>query len=124
MDRDGVASWLERYVEAWRTYDADAIGELFGEDAEYRYHPWDEPPVKGREEIVASWLEDRDEPGTWEARYAPVAVDGDTAVAVGTSTYLKPDGSVARVYHNCYLLRFDAGGRCSSFTEWYMRRPE
>jgi len=27
------------------------------------------------------------------------------------------------VYDNVFALRFDAGGRCSDFTEWYMKRP-
>ena len=28
-----------------------------------------------------------------------------------------------RVYDNVFALRFDAGGRCSDFTEWYVKRP-
>ena len=43
MTRDEVQRWLDDYVAAWRSYDPEAIGDLFGEDAEYRYHPWDEP---------------------------------------------------------------------------------
>jgi len=31
--------WLDDYVAAWRSYDPEAIGALFSEDAEYRYHP-------------------------------------------------------------------------------------
>jgi hypothetical protein len=115
---------LEWYVEAWRSYDPDAIGDLFTEDAEYRYHPYDEP-VRGRAAIVASWLEEdrRDEPGTWEARYEPLAVDGDVAVAVGTSSYFDDAGGVDRVYYNNYVMRFDGTGRCRSFTEYYMQNP-
>ncbi len=29
LTRDQFASWLGRYVEAWRSRDADVIGELF-----------------------------------------------------------------------------------------------
>ena len=32
MTRDDVQRWLDRYVEAWRSYDPDAIGDLFAED--------------------------------------------------------------------------------------------
>ena len=72
--------------------DAAAIGDLFTEDARYRFHPSDEGFV-GREAIVRAWLDPsgdastRDEPGTWEAHYEPFAVDGDRAVAVGWSRY-------------------------------------
>jgi hypothetical protein len=45
-------------------------------------------------------------------------------VAVGESRYTNPDGSLRTLYHNVYLLGFDADGRCSSFTELFMELPE
>jgi ketosteroid isomerase-like protein len=131
MDRTDVVRWLDAYVEAWKTYDRERIAALFAEDVEYRYHPYDEP-VKGREAVVAAWLgEDghegassRDAEGTYDASYAPVAVDGDRAVATGSSTYYeRPGGAVEKVYDNCFVMRFDADGRCREFTEWFMKRP-
>jgi hypothetical protein len=121
-DREAVARWLDAYVAAWESYDRDEIGALFAEDARQRYHPYDEP-IRGREAIVDSWLDEPDEPGTYEAAYEPVAIDGDVAVATGTSTYLNEDGSVRTIYDNCFLLRFDDDGRCADFTEWFMERP-
>ena len=116
MTHDEFARWLDAYVEAWRTYDPAAIGALFSDEAEYRYRPWGEP-VRGRDAIVASWLDNRDEPGTWEAAYRPFAVDGDHAVATGTSRYDNADGKQG--YHNVFLCRFDADGRCREFTELF-----
>ncbi len=119
-----MSRWLDRYVAAWKSYDREAIGDLFAESALYRYHPFDEP-LRGRQEIVTSWVEDDpDEPGTYDAVYAPVAVDGEVAVATGVSTYRNPDGSIAAAYDNCFLLRFDGDGRCAEFTEWFVKRPE
>src|SRR5215203_5457316 len=97
MTHDAVARWLDAYTAAWTTYDPDAIGALFADDAQYRYHPWDEP-VRGREAIVADWLESPDAPGTYSAAYAPWAVEGSRAVATGVSRY--DDGTQRRVYHN------------------------
>ena len=122
MDKAAVTTWLERYVAAWKSYDEGDIGDLFSDDAEYRYHPYDEA-VRGRANIVASWLEDVDAPGTYDGHYEPIAVDGDVAVATGRSSYTGADGSVERTYHNAYIMRFDAEGRCSSFTEWFMLQP-
>jgi hypothetical protein len=131
MDVEGAQSWLDRYVAAWLTYDPDEIAALFSDDIAYRYHPYD-APIVGREAVVASWLgEDvsdsastRDAPGTYEAEYSPVAVDGDTVVATGTSRYREtPDGPVVRVYDNCFVTHFDREGRCRDFTEYYLRRP-
>ena len=131
MDTVGAQRWLERYVAAWRSYDPAEISALFTEDVEYRYHPYDEP-VRGRDAVVASWLGDdapdgsstRDAPGTYDAAYAPVAVDGDVVVATGTSRYRDtPEGPVVRTYDNCFVLRFDGDGRCAAFTEYYVERP-
>ncbi len=122
MDEAGFQRWLDEYVAAWKSYDPDAIGGLFSEDAEYRYHPWDATPVKGRSAIIAGWLEERDAPGSWTADYRPWLVAGDRAVAVGVSRYLGEDGeTVDREYHNVFLCRFDSDGRCSEFTEHYLR---
>ncbi len=71
MDAVTVAAWLAAYVDAWKSYDREAIGALFSDDVKYRYHPYDEPVV-GRQAVVESWLgegehEDasaRDAPGT------------------------------------------------------------
>lgn len=122
MKKDQVAQWLESYVAAWKTYDRAMIAALFSEDASYRYHPYDDP-LEDRDAIVGSWLEGPDVAGTYEARYKPVAVDGDVAVAVGSSSYRRGDGSVEEVYDNCFVMRFDGEGRCTDFTEWFMKRP-
>jgi ketosteroid isomerase-like protein len=131
MDQETAQRWLDRYVDAWMSYDPDAISGLFSEDVEYRYHPYDEPLV-GRDAVVASWLGEtdsdgastRDAPGTYEAHYSPVAVDEDTVVSTGTSRYREvPGGPFVRAYDNCFVMRFDAEGRCREFTEYFVRRP-
>jgi len=131
MDQQTAQDWLDQYVEAWMSYDPADISRLFSENVAYRYHPYDEP-ISGRDAVVASWLgqsasgdaSTRDAPGTYEAEYAPVAVDGDTVVATGTSRYREvPDGPIVRTYENCFIMRFDGEGRCREFTEYYLRRP-
>ena len=120
MTRDDVDRWLERYVAAWKSNDPDEIGALFSADASYRYFPGDEPMV-GREAIVAGWLGEGDEPGTIDGSYCCWALDGQRAVATGTSTYTSPEH---RVYDNVFLLVFDGEGRCADFSEVYLRRPQ
>ena len=130
MTRDDVQRWLDRYIAAWASDDGRAIGELFTDDASYRFHPSDEGFV-GRAAIVRSWLDPSgdastgDEPGTWEARYEPFVVGGDRAVAVGWSRYYTDTSKTAirSVYDNAYLLEFGEDGRCRAFTEFYVERP-
>jgi ketosteroid isomerase-like protein len=126
VDQAAVANWLDRYVAAWQSYDPDDIGALFAEAAVYRFHPWDEGDgtVVGRDAIVANWLKEPDEPGSWEAEYRPWVVDGDRAVAVGVSRYFATDDAPEAVYHNAFLLTFDGTGRCVEFTDLYMRRTD
>jgi ketosteroid isomerase-like protein len=131
VDRADAQAWLDRYVSAWLSYDANDIAALFSEDISYRYQPNDDPII-GRKAVVASWLGEsdsgsastRDAPGTYAGEYEPIAVDGDVVVATGTSTYReRPDGPIARVYDNCFVMRFDADGKCKEFTEYYLKRP-
>jgi hypothetical protein len=120
MTHDDVQVWLDAYVDAWRTYDPASISTLFTQDATYAYHPWDEGEalVRGRDAIVANWLEEQDTPGSWEAQYRPLMVEGDRAVTIGTTRYT--DGET---YLNLWVLRFGEGGRCAEFVEWYMVPP-
>jgi hypothetical protein len=127
LTHESVQAWLDGYIHAWETYDAMDVEPLFTEDAEYRYHPANDPEV-GRDLIVYGWLNPnddaskRDKPGTWTADYAPFAVDGNRAVAVGVSTYYTDAtrSEVSRIYYNNWLLEFADDGRCRSFIEYYM----
>lgn len=130
MTREDLDRWLDAYVEAWKSYDRAQIEALFADEVSYRYHPADDP-IEGREAVVESWLGEgdhptasaRDEPGTFDASYTAFAIDRDSAVATGTSTYRdRPGGPVARVYDNCFVMRFDPDGRCREFTEWFVQR--
>lgn len=127
ITHETVQGWLDAYAHAWETYDGDDVRALFSDDAEYRWHPFDDPE-KGRETIVEAWLNpdgnasSRDVPGTYKADLHPFAVDGNRAVAVGTCTYWTDTSrsKVDRIYFNNWLLEFDDDGKCSSFTEYYM----
>ena len=112
-----IQAWLDAYIEAWRSYDRTAIEALFTDDARYAYHPYDEPLV-GAAAIASSWLGEQDEPGTWEAAYAPALVADDTAIARGETRYTSGD-----VFSNLFELEFASDGRCTSFVEWYVRHP-
>lgn len=121
IDRQHAADWLERYLEAWRTYDPEKIGDLFSEDAAYLFSPFDaDDPLRGRQAIVENWLAHQDDPGSWSAEYRPIAVEGSTAVTQGQTRYLDVDGEIEKVYENIFVIDFDDSGRCTRFTEWYM----
>ena len=115
---DDVQRWLDAYVEAWRSYDEAAIRALFAAEATYAFHPYDEP-LHGADAIAAAWLGDRDEPGSWEATYAPALIDGNAATASGETRYAN-----GPTFSNLFELEFDDKYRCTRFVEWFMRHPE
>lgn len=122
MTHDEVQKWLDGYIAAWASNDADDVGALFTDDAVYGYRPWDNDKVtvRGREAIVASWLESPDDPSSWDASYTPYVVEGKRAVAIGWSRYQATGSEPERTYHNAYLLEFGDDGRCSGFREFWV----
>jgi ketosteroid isomerase-like protein len=122
MDHAHAQEWLDRYVTAWRSNDPEKIAALFSEDVSYRYYPYSEP-LEGRDAVVRSWLEDPDEPGSWEAHYTPFGLEGDKVVATGVSRYFSHDDEPEKVYDNCFLIEFDRDRRCRSFTEYFVEEP-
>jgi hypothetical protein len=58
VNKNDVDAWLNRYIEAWKSYDPQAIGDLFSEDAVYKYGPY-HGSVTGRDAIVANWLKNK-----------------------------------------------------------------
>ena len=134
MTHDDVQAWLDRYVEAWRTYDPDEIGALFAEDVVCYWYPWSagDDVGRGRDDVVRGWLAPggdesaRDALGTYDAEYHPFAVDGQRAVARGWTRYWTDASrsTVERAYDNVFLLEFAEDGTCRSSTELYMKRPD
>lgn len=120
MDRIGFQDWLDRYVEAWKTYDADKIGALFSEDCVYRYSPEDDGE-HGRAAIVEDWLSSRDEPGTYDGTYEPLAIGEGLHFARGTTSYFDAGGKLRDKYWNLFVCRFNEAGECTEFTEYWMQ---
>ena len=123
LDRAVVQAWLDAYVQAWKTYNKESIGNLFSEDATYFYSPYS-TPVHDRDNIVASWLDETDSPGTYDGHYEPLLIEGDRAVTNGRSRYFEQDGTTLKAeWDNIFVLLFDTDCRCKEYREWYMKRP-
>ena len=111
MTHADVQRWLDRYIAAWSSYDPKAIGDLFGEDAEYRYQPYSDPVV-GREAIVKDWLDHKDEPGSWSAHYDVWAFDGERASAKYAAVKIPYGGTVGeKAKSGLYELRHLSVGK-------------
>lgn len=120
---DELQRWLDGYIAAWRSHNADQIKALFSDDAVYYPLPYDQP-LHGSDAIATAWLADQDPPGSWAADYRAIAVNGELGVAEGVTHYQALDGRPEREYANVFILRFDPQGRCCEYMEWWVKRPE
>ena len=110
--------WVAQYVAAWESNDPEQIGALFTDDAVYLTAP-DHEPRRGRDAIVAGWLEDRDEPGTWSFESKVIHEDEDEGFVVVQGKTRYP---AERDYLNLWIIRLAPDGRATDYTEWYMPR--
>ncbi len=115
METQDVQRWVEGYIRAWESNDPGDIGGLFADDARYFTTPYREP-WRGRDAIVAGWIDNKDEPGDYIFRFEVLAVAGDLAFVQGWTHYKEPP----KHYHNLWVIRFAPDGRCAEFTEWWM----
>jgi uncharacterized protein (TIGR02246 family) len=122
MDEQTLRAWVDAYVRAWTSNNPTDIGALFAEDALYFTSPY-ESPWRGREGIVATWLERKDEPGTWTFAWEMLAVAGDLGFVRGRTDYAATADQAAQTYHNLWVIRLDDDGRAREFTEWWMEQP-
>jgi hypothetical protein len=123
MTRAEFEHWLERYRAAWTTDDPQQIGALFTEEATYSPWPFSKP-WEGREAIVAKWIERGDSKDPWRFESELVAVEGDTGVVKGLTTYPAHDDEAEDAYSNIWVIRLEPDGRARSFAEWWIQRPK
>jgi ketosteroid isomerase-like protein len=110
---NAVQDWMTGYRKAWESNHPDEIGALFTDDAVYYNEPFSEP-ARGRDAIIEMWQERQDAPGSTTFAWEPVVVTDDTAIIQGETDY----GSVT--FSNLWVIRLDAEGRATEFTEWWM----
>ena len=122
MTRTDFEQWLERYRSAWKTDDPQQIGDLFTEDAVYAPRPFGEP-WRGRDEIVEKWIELGDSGTAWQFESEIIAVEGDTGVVRGLTTYAAHDDEPEEVYSNIWVVKLAPDGRATSYTEWWVELP-
>lgn len=114
VTRDTVEKWVAAYRRAWESNAPSDIAAAFTADATYYPTPSD-PPWVGIDAIVAGWIKHQDEAGSTSFEWELVAVEGDTAVIRGVSTY------PTTVYDNLWIVRF-SGDRAREFTEFWVDR--
>lgn len=112
-------AWMDRYVLAWSTNEAEHISALFTEDAVYDPQTAD-GEWEGLAEIVSKWQEIDDDEANWDFEWLPLVETDEVAVVTARTRYVDPPTS----YRNLFVIRFADDGRCYDFTEWYIEEDD
>ena len=123
MSRADFEHWLSDYRDAWSTDDPAQVGALFTDDATYSPSPFSKP-WEGREAIVANWIERGDSRNQWQFDSELLAIEGDTGVLRGQTTYPGHGEEKEEVYSNIWVIRLARDGRARSFAEWWVQKPD
>ena len=121
MSRTDFEHWLAAYRDAWGTDNPAQIGALFTEDATYAPSPFSDA-WEGHEAIVRNWIERGDSKIPWQFESELVAIEGDTGVVRGLTTYPPHGDEKEKVYSNIWVIRLAPDGRATSFAEWWVQR--
>ncbi len=119
VDLAAFRSWLDRYLEAWRSNDPAEVEALFAEDAVYSWGPFREP-ARGRDAIVKAWVEGG-VPEELRLAHEAWAVAGERGMAHFTASFGNAEGAVVEI-DGILVCDFDVDGRCTLHREWYARR--
>ncbi|MGH2582879.1 MAG: nuclear transport factor 2 family protein [Anaerolineales bacterium] len=119
VKRDAFENWVLRYIKAWKTNAREDIEALFTEDATYLTQAFREP-WRGLSEIVEGWLSRADTQGEWSFEHKWLAIEGDTGVLEGLTTY----HTYGTAYANIWTIVLAEDGRCREFREYWVKKPE
>jgi hypothetical protein len=119
---DEFTRWLDGYRDAMIRLDANAAGELFGNDASYRESPFAEP-IEGRAGIVAYWHMVAGVMRDVDFSFDVLAVAGDVGVAHVRDRLTRVPSGRRASYDGIFFARFDSELRCVEFREWWVELP-
>jgi hypothetical protein len=120
ISRDGAATWLHRYGEAWMRADPALAASLFSDDCRYYETPFAEPAI-GPEGVRRYWQAVPDAQRDVRFDYRLLAVEGDSVIAHWTASFVRAASGAEVRLDGVFLLEFTDGGRCRLLREWWHR---
>ena len=121
LDHSTAADLLERYGQAWETFDGDAWTDLFTVDVEYHEDPFASPMV-GHNAVRAYLLEASELQQDVEFTVERHWVVAPTVLAVWHASFIRRT-DLARVRLAGFLtMEIADDGRIARFHEWWHRR--
>ena len=122
LTEEYFSDWVDSYGQAWIDGDADAIAELYAQDAEYYETPY-EDHFLGLEAIRKYWTQGAGiSQKDVKFSYNVLAVMENSGLAQFWASFLRiPSGNFVEL-DGIILAEFNEGGKCHIFREWWHRR--
>jgi ketosteroid isomerase-like protein len=121
VDHATAGDLLERYRQAWETFDGDAWVDLFDEDAEYHEDPF-EAPLRGHTALRAYLGEAAAAQEQVEMTVERHWVVGPTILAAWHASFIRRTGRARVRLAGFMTLEVGPDGRIIRFREWWHRR--
>lgn len=118
MDRTQLATWLERYGQAWQQRDPQAAAQLFAADAEYFETPYAEP-FRGAEGVREYWARVTADQRDVNFNCQPLGVVDGAGVATWSASFTAASSGTLIEMNGVFLLEFDETGLCRRLREWW-----
>lgn len=112
------SDWLRRYGSAWESRDAGGVADLFTEDAEYYWTPFD-IPKRGRDQIAAAWVDATSGQNDVKFTFAILSASEAMGIAKWHTRLSRTTMGRAAELEGILVAEFDDGGRCKIFREWW-----
>ena len=122
MTETQFRAWLDAYGRAWQQGDAKAVMTLFAPGAAYHETPFD-PPLVGLDAIHDYWKAGAGQTQTDVVfNYEVLSVAGILGIAHWSATLVRLPAHTSVRLDGALAARFDSGGRCAEFREWWHRQ--
>ncbi len=118
---EGFDLWLQRFADAWRSGDPDAVAGLFAAGALYQDAPFSDP-LEGIDAIRDYWAQGvRHSRGDAEFQADVLAVGDGAGIAHWRAEFTSEPAEHRVQLDGILVARLDDAGRCTEFREWWHR---
>ena len=121
LDHAAAADLLERYGQAWETFDGDAWTDQFTDDVEYHEDPFAEPMV-GHNALRAYLLEAAERQQDVEFTVERHWVVAPTVLAAWHASYIRRSDRARVRLAGFMTMEIADDGRIARFREWWHRQ--
>ena len=118
MTREMFEEWMEAYIRRQEQGDPEVINELWTEDGEYWWGPFNEPRY-GLQAIYDHHKNALSHQDDWKCKYRILATTAEYGIAQFYLTLNDQTEGAPNTYDGIFLVHLNDSGKCTRFEEWY-----